>query len=103
MELQASQAGVLSGAAFALVACTSALIVRRLPAARQKWGRPLLLFALVVVALFVPPPLLLLGRTGAVEIVNAGHAGLAFVAPYFAVCAVAIIAAAVLVRSRGKG
>ena len=103
MELQASQAGVLSGAAFALVACASALTVRRLPAERQKWGRPLLLLALVVVALFVPPPLLLLGRIGAVEIVNAGHAGFAFVAPYVAVCAVAILAAAALMRSRRGG
>jgi hypothetical protein len=103
MELQGWQAGVVSGMGFALVTVGAALVARRLPAVHRRWVGLLLLFVLAAVALLVPPPLVLLGRSGAFTIVNEGHAGGAFVAPYLAICVVAITVAAALVLQRGKG
>jgi uncharacterized membrane protein YhaH (DUF805 family) len=100
MELQASHAGLVSGALFALIALAGALGVRRLRASSRSWGRLILLAALALVALIVPPPLVFLAQGGAFVIANGGHAGSAFIAPYLAICFVAIVGAGVLSGSR---
>jgi hypothetical protein len=102
MELQAWQAGLVSGAAFALVALLSALAVRRMAAVRREWVGLSLVACLVAFALLVPPPLVLLGRIGVVTFLNDGHAGYNFLAPYLAICVASVIAAAAIVR-RGAG
>jgi hypothetical protein len=98
MELQAWQAGLVSGAAFALVALVGALAVRRMVAVHRKRVGLLLVACLVAVAVLVPPPVVLLGRSGVVTVLNGGHAGYSFLAPYLATCVAAVIAAVALVR-----
>ena len=100
MQASAFSTAVASGLLFALVALCLSLLARRFKAGL--FVRGTLCVALVAVAIFATPPLVLLARSGFFEVTEPGHAFANFMFPYLGICLVSVVAALLLSKSKRK-